>query len=160
MRAPTGGFLATRPNACASIAARERCISAPGLPLAKFPKRRKIQCVIRLIYCFPQLTFSPPPSIDRRFREFVQIAGQRFPVRPVNSSRTRDPTLQKVFSMRIPTRLAGIALILLSLSACATRTVVVPKPAYQHAMVKTHVVYHHRPAKRHCWRHNGHWDCR
>ncbi|MDH3441252.1 MAG: hypothetical protein OEM63_10895 [Gammaproteobacteria bacterium] len=64
--------------------------------------------------------------------------------------------------MKIPTltRLAVIGTVTVLLSACATRTVVVPKHGHQHAAVKTHVVYHARPAQKHCWRHRGHWDCR
>lgn len=58
------------------------------------------------------------------------------------------------------TRLATIGVIALLTSACATRTVVVAKPAPQHVAVKKHVVYHARPAQKHCWRHRGHWDCR
>lgn len=52
------------------------------------------------------------------------------------------------------------ALLALLLSGCATRTVVKPVPVHAHHHTKTHVVYHVKPAKRHCWRHNGHWDCR
>lgn len=58
------------------------------------------------------------------------------------------------------TKLATIGVIALFMSACATRTVVVPPPGHQQAAVKHHVVYHARPARKHCWRHRGHWDCR
>lgn len=52
------------------------------------------------------------------------------------------------------------ALVALALTGCATRTVVKPVPVQVHNATTTHVVYHVKPAKRHCWRHNGHWDCR
>ena len=52
-------------------------------------------------------------------------------------------------------------LAVLMLSGCATKTVVVPKAGHNHhAHVKHHVVYYSKPARRHCWRHRGHWDCR
>ena len=46
------------------------------------------------------------------------------------------------------------------LSGCATRTVVVPKPVHAHNHHAKHVDYHVKPAKKHCVRHQGHWDCR
>ena len=49
---------------------------------------------------------------------------------------------------------------LLLVSGCATRTVVKPVPVHAHHHAKTHVVYHVKPARKHCWRHNRHWDCR
>ena len=59
-----------------------------------------------------------------------------------------------------PRNMAMIGIVALLVSACATRTVVVPKHSQQHVVVKKHVVYHARPAHKHCWRHRGHWDCR
>ena len=55
----------------------------------------------------------------------------------------------------------GYAVLLLAgfcLTGCATRTVVVPQN--HHAQATTHVVYTVKPAKKVCWRHRGHWDCR
>ena len=57
-------------------------------------------------------------------------------------------------------KLSSLALLLTLLGGCATRTVVVPKASHSHAVTTKHVVYHTRPAKRSCWRHRGHWDCR
>lgn len=51
--------------------------------------------------------------------------------------------------------IAALPVIIL-MTGCATKTVVVP--AHQHA--HHHVVYKVKPAKAHCWRHRGHWDCR
>ena len=52
-------------------------------------------------------------------------------------------------------------LAVLLLSGCASKTVVVPKAGVSHrAHVSHHVVYYAKPARRHCWRHRGHWDCR
>ena len=56
--------------------------------------------------------------------------------------------------------LLGLLVGLLSGCATKTKTVVVPKPHYVHSHAKHHVVYHVKPARRHCWRHRGHWDCR
>ncbi len=55
--------------------------------------------------------------------------------------------------------LAALAFVVTT--GCASKTVVVPKPSYtHHNHVERHVVYHVKPAKRHCWRHRGHWHCR
>ncbi len=51
-------------------------------------------------------------------------------------------------------------LAVLLLAGCATRTVVVPAHQHAHYHGAHHVVYKVRPAKAHCWRHRGHWDCR
>ena len=52
-------------------------------------------------------------------------------------------------------------LIVLATTGCASKTVVVPKHSYaHHNHVERHVIYHVKPAKRHCWRHRGHWHCR
>lgn len=53
------------------------------------------------------------------------------------------------------------ALALIGLSGCASKTVVVPKTAHSHhGYVNHHVIYHRKPAHKHCWRHRGHWHCR
>ena len=53
------------------------------------------------------------------------------------------------------------ALAVLMITGCASKTVVVPKHSHaQHVHTERHVVYHVKPAKRHCWRHRGHWHCR
>ncbi len=54
----------------------------------------------------------------------------------------------------------AIAIAALLLSGCATRTVVVPAKPHAHSHGPKHVVYAVKPAKKHCWRHRGHWDCR
>ena len=57
--------------------------------------------------------------------------------------------------------LAAIVTSITLLSGCATKTVVVPKHGHAHNVKTTHhVVYKVRPAKKHCWKHRGHWDCR
>jgi len=54
------------------------------------------------------------------------------------------------------TRLAVVSVFLLIMSGCVVKPVVAPG-AHQH---QKHVVHHVRPAKRHCWRHKRHWDCK
>ncbi|MDX1406281.1 MAG: hypothetical protein R3192_17210 [Woeseiaceae bacterium] len=52
-------------------------------------------------------------------------------------------------------KLIAAVLLIVTVTGCATKTVVVP--SHQHAH---HVIYKVKPAKAHCWRHRGHWDCR
>ncbi len=52
------------------------------------------------------------------------------------------------------------ALVIIMLAGCATKTVVVPKHQHAHYHGSHHVIYKVKPAKAHCWRHRGHWDCR
>ena len=57
-------------------------------------------------------------------------------------------------------KLLGIGLAAALLTGCATKTVVVPKHHHAHNHGHKHVVYKVRPAKKVCWRHHGHWDCK
>ena len=61
---------------------------------------------------------------------------------------------------RILANWTSIIAATLILTGCATRTVVVPKPVHVQDHNPKYVVYHVRPAKKHCWRHRNHWDCR
>lgn len=44
-------------------------------------------------------------------------------------------------------------------AGCVVRPVATPVVHHQ-PVVKKHVVYNVKPAKRTCWRHRGHWDCK
>lgn len=57
-------------------------------------------------------------------------------------------------------KLMFATLVFIMMTGCATRTVVVPKGHHHNQHEKAHVVYKVKQAKRHCWRHRGHWDCR
>ena len=60
-------------------------------------------------------------------------------------------------------RKIGYALLMIGITfiaGCATKAVVVPADTHHKYVAEKYVVYHTRPAKRHCWRHRAHWHCR
>ncbi len=57
-------------------------------------------------------------------------------------------------------KFALVAALLAISAGCATKTVVVPKSSHHHLAANGYVVYTVKPARRHCWKHAGHWHCR